>query len=197
MALTIISLNVYGLHDQDKRSGLQQWISSLPLNVDIICLQEAHVVSQAEASLWFESAGFTVASTLGSNCLCGLIILARPSCLMVNSWSHQDGRFLMCEFSCCNQVFRVVTVCAPNRNPDRNDLFDLVSTKIDVSIPTILCGDFDCVLDHSVDRRGAVQDDCSWECVQALSNLFDMAAFTDIWRYLHTSSSSFTWSWWH
>ena len=86
MALTIISLNVYGLRDQDKRSGLQQWISSLPLNIDIICLQEAHVVLQAEASLWFASAGFTAASSPGSNRSCGVIILARPS-------SH--GQFLV------------------------------------------------------------------------------------------------------
>ena len=67
MALSIISLNVYGLRDQDKRSGLQQWISSLPFNVDMVCLQEAHVVSQAEAFLWFSSAGFAVASSPGSN----------------------------------------------------------------------------------------------------------------------------------
>ena len=155
MALSIISLNVYGLRDQDKRSGLRQWISSLPFNVDIVCLQEAHVVSQAEASLWFSSAGFTVASSPGTNRSCGIIMLARPSCLMVNSWPDRDGRFLMCEFSCRGKVFRVATVYAPNRNPDRNDFFDSVSSKMDVSVPTILCGDFNCVLDRSVDRRGA------------------------------------------
>ena len=125
MALSIISLNVYGLRDQDKRSGLRQWISSLPLTVDIVCLQEAHVVSQAEASLCFSSAGFTVASSPGTNRSCGVIVLARPSCLMVNSWPDQDGRFLMCEFSCRGKVFRVATVYAPNRNPDRNDFFIL------------------------------------------------------------------------
>ena len=32
-------------------------------------------------------------------------------------------------------------------------MIDSVSYKMDVSVPTILCGDFNCVLDRSVDRR--------------------------------------------
>ena len=56
-----------------------------------------------------------------------LVLLLRPS---------------LCEFSCRGKVFRVATVYAPNRNPDRNDFFDSVSSKMDVSVPTILCGDF-------------------------------------------------------
>ena len=81
----------------------------------------ADVVSQVEASLWFSSANFAVASSPGTNRSCGVTMLAQPSCLMVNSWPDQDGRFLMCEFSCRGKVFRVATVYAPNRNPDRND----------------------------------------------------------------------------
>ena len=106
------------------------------------------MVSQAEASLWFSSAGFTVASSPGTNRSCGVIVLARPPCLMVNSWPDRDGH----EFSCRGKVFRVATVYAPKRNPDRNDFFDSVSSKLDVSVPTILCGDFNCVLDRSVGR---------------------------------------------
>ena len=71
-----------------------------------------------------------------------------------------------------------------------------VSSKMDVSVPTILCGDFNCVLDRSVDRRWVAQDDYSQESVRALSALLDTAAVTDVCRYLHPSSSSFTWSRW-
>ena len=70
-------------------------------------------------------------------------------------------------------------------------MIDSVSSKMDVSVPTILCGDFNCVLDRSVDWRGAAQDDYSCEGVQALSALLDAAAVTDVWRYLHPSTSSF------
>ena len=84
MALSIIPKRVWS-SGPGERSGLRQWISSLPRTVDIVCLQEAHVVSQAEVSLWSSSAGFTVASSPGTNRSCGVIVLARPSCLMVNS----------------------------------------------------------------------------------------------------------------
>ena len=63
---------------------------------------------------------------------------------------------------------------------------------MDVSVPTILCGHFNCGLDRSVDRRGAAHDDYSRESVHALSALFDSAAVNDVWRYLHPLSSSFT-----
>ena len=154
------------------------------------------MLSQEEASLRFSSASFAVASSPGSNRSCGIIMLARPSCLLVNSWSDQDGRFLMCEFSCRSKMFRVATVYAPNRNPECNEFFDLVSSKMNVTVPTILCGDFNCVLDRSVDRRGSAHDDYSRESVWALTLLFDAATVTDIWRYLHPVSSSFTWSRW-
>ena len=196
MALTILSLKANVLRDLDKRSGLRWWLSSLPGHVDVVCLQEAHVVSPAEASLWFSSAGFTVASSPGSNRSCGVIILSKPSCLMVNSWSDQDGRLLMGEFSYLSKIFHIVNVYAPNRNPERNDFFDLVSSKMDITVPTVLCGDFNCVLDRSVDRRDAAQDDYSRESVWALSALFDSVAATDVWRYLNPTSSSFTWSLW-
>ena len=47
---------------------------------------------------------------------------------MVHSWPDQDCRFLMCEFTCRGNVFRVATVYAPNRKPDRNDFFESVSS---------------------------------------------------------------------
>ena len=102
----------------------------------------------------------------------------------------------MGEFSCPSKVFHAATVYAPHRNSECNDFYDFVSSKMDVSMPSILCGDFTCVLDCSVDRRGLAHDDYSRESVQALTSLFDTPAVTDIWRYLHPAWPSFTWSWW-
>ena len=38
MALHIVSLNVYGLRDMDKRAGVLQWLRCLPFLPDIVCL---------------------------------------------------------------------------------------------------------------------------------------------------------------
>ena len=46
----------------------------------------------------------------------------------------------------------------PNRNPDRNDFFDFCADQIDLSVPTLLCGDFNAVFDRALDRRNAALD---------------------------------------
>ena len=43
MALTVISVNVNGLRDGDKRLGFLQWLSHL--SPSVVCLQGTHAVS--------------------------------------------------------------------------------------------------------------------------------------------------------
>lgn len=45
MALSILTLNCNGIRDQSKWNGLVQWLQSLPVSVDVVCLQETHCVS--------------------------------------------------------------------------------------------------------------------------------------------------------
>ena len=118
MALSILSFNCNGIRDQSKRVGLFQWLRSLPVTVDIVCLQETHAVSLADCFLCFASSGFSSCVSPGSNHSCGCVILHGPSLSLVNSWSDAVGRFLQCEFSFV-QFFRVCCVYAPNHNPDR------------------------------------------------------------------------------
>ena len=86
----------------------------------------------------------------------------------------------MCEFRFCNQVFRVCCVYAPNSNPQRNQFLD------DVAVNT--------VFDRSFDRRGSDPFDVSRESSCALHRLLNAYSSIDIWRYLHPTSSSYTWT---
>lgn len=58
MALSILSLNCNGLRDQPERLGLVQWLRSLLSTVNVVCLQEAHCVSDAECRSQFPSLGY-------------------------------------------------------------------------------------------------------------------------------------------
>ena len=60
MALSILTLNCNGIRDQSKRAGLVQWLRSLPVGADIVCLQETHCLSSAEVRRGF----FLLASLL-------------------------------------------------------------------------------------------------------------------------------------
>ena len=196
MALSILSLNCNGIRDQSKRIGLVQWLRSLPVSVDVVCLQETHCLSAPECSSWFLSSGFNSSLSPGSAHSCGCIVLFRPFLSLVNSWCDDEGRYLQCEFSFLGKSFRVCSIYAPNRNPARDQFLDNLHSKIDPLIPTVLCGDFNTVFDLSLDRFGSDPSDSSRESSSSLRDLFDACCTIDIWRYLHPSSASFSWTRW-
>ena len=94
MALSILTLNCNGIRDRSKRAGLVQWLRSLPVGADIVCLQETHCLSSAECSSWFLSSCFSAVVSPGSSHSCGCIVLFRPSLSLVNSWCDVSGRYL-------------------------------------------------------------------------------------------------------
>ena len=96
----------------------------------------------------------------------------------------------------CGKSFHVCCIYAPNRNPARDQFFHDLWAKVDPSVPTILCGDFNAVFDRSVDQFGSDPSDLSRESFSSLRDLFDAFCIVDIWRYLHPSSSSFSWTRW-
>ena len=185
MAVQIISLNVNGIRNSDRRSGLLLWLRSLAVVPDVVCLQEAHCVSDVECQSWFRSSG--------SQKSCGCVILFRPSLSLVDVSSDDAGRFVSCEFRLQDKSFRVVSLYAPNRNPARDQFLEQVSSWVDISVPTVLCGDFNTVFDRSLDRAGSDASDTSRESSSALLHLFDACCVIDTWRYFHPSSSGFTW----
>ena len=124
--------------DQSKRAGLLQWFRTLTEVPDIVCLQECYCSSDLECQTWFRASGYLCPLAAGSTHARGCIILFRPTLSLVQSWSKPDGRFLICEFRLCYQVFRVCCVYAPSGNPQRNQFLDAVSVSIDPSVPTVV-----------------------------------------------------------
>ena len=196
MALYILSLNCNRIRAQSKRIGLMQWLRSLPVSVDIVCLQETHCLSSPECSSWFLSSGFNSSLSPGAVHCCGYIILFRPSLSLVNSWCDDEGRYLQCEFSFLGKSFRLCSIYAPNGNPARDQFLDNLHSKIDPLIPTVLCGDFNTVFNRSLDRLGSDPSDSSRESSSSLRYFFDACCTVDISRYLHPSSASFSWTRW-
>ena len=78
MALSIITIDVNGSRDVDKRSGVVKWLQALPSLVDIVCLQEVHCTSAEECSRWFSSTGLSCVVSSGSAHSCGCVVLYRP-----------------------------------------------------------------------------------------------------------------------
>lgn len=194
MALSIVILNANGLRDQSKCTGLLQWLRSLTSVPDIICLQECHCSSDLECQVWFRASGYLCTPAAGSTHARGCITLSRPNLCLAQSWYESDGRFLLQEFRCCNQVFLVCCVYTPNSNPARNQFLDNVSVSIDLSVPTVLPGDFNTVWNQSLDCLRSDPFDVSCQSLCALNRLLNTCSSIDSWRYLHPTTSSYTWT---
>ena len=124
-------------------------------------------------------------------------MLFRPSLSLVRSWSDDHDRFVQCEFSYPCKIFRVTCVYVRNRNPECEEFFDDVCERVNPSVPTVLCGDFNAVFVRLSDRVESDPDDTVRKSSVALGHLFSCCCVTDIWRYLHPYTSSFTWSRWN
>ena len=148
------SLNVNGLRDTGKREAFLQWLSHF--SADFVALQETHAVAPHECQLWFSVAGFSSLVSVESVHSCGTVLLYRPMYTLVRSWSDDQGRFVMGEFSFHGVTFRVVSLYAPNRNPEREDFYASCIDRIDPAVPTVLCGDFNAVFNRTTDRRESV-----------------------------------------
>ena len=121
MALTVISVNVNGLRDEHRRLGFLQWLSHL--SASVVCLQETHAVSFADLQSWFSRFGFLCAGSFGSVHSCGVAVLYRPVFECKSVVCEFDGRFVLVELAFRGAVFRVASIYAPKRNPDRDDFF--------------------------------------------------------------------------
>ena len=102
-------------------------------------------------------------------------------------------RFVLVELAFCCAVFRVASNYAPNRNPDRDVFFVRCFNAIDPTVPTLLCSDFNTVLDRVVDHCGSCPFDVSRESSVMLSSLFSDCCVVHIWRELHPGVRAFTW----
>ena len=179
------------MRDSSKRAAFLQWLHAVP-SIDVVCLQEVHCVSESECQFWFRSSGVSSCVSPGSNRSCGCIVLCRPSLSLVTSWSDSEGRLLQCEFLLRGVRFQVISLYAPNRNPQRNVFLDSVQTYVDLSVPTILAGDFNSVFDRAVDHRGSCVDNDSRESSLALVRLLTNCCCVDAWRHLFPSRPGFT-----
>ena len=187
MSISVVTLNVNGLRDVNKRIAFLHWLSRLCS--DVVCLQEVHALSLEECSSWFSSFGFQVAFSPATNHSRGTSILFKSSLVLKNSLCDDDGRFEACDFS-----FRVVSIYAPNVRPDRDVFFAYVLSQVDPSVQTVLCGDFNSIVDRAMDRRGSSPLDYSRESSVMLTALFRDCCILDAWRLCHPTDKSFTWT---
>ena len=163
VSLSVLSLNCQGLGDASKWSAFFSWL--VCVKPDVICLQETHSTSSDEFVSWVSSQSdsgnnpltYSVVSSPGTPRSCGVAVLFRP-CLQVDQhYSDVDGHLQVIEFSSTDSdssSFQLINLYGPNRKVEGEAFFESIVPHIDSSFHTIVCGDFNTVVNPAVDWHG-------------------------------------------
>ncbi len=97
MVLSVITLNANGLHDLLKWKELWSYVPK----VDVICLQETHLLSQQEHAFQLYAQGYDFYYSHGTSASCGVCTaVKRSKGLVVNNIGAVPGRLLNLEIEC-------------------------------------------------------------------------------------------------
>ena len=189
--LKIISLNARGLKNKTKRRSIFKYLKSQ--QIDIACIQEAHITKNDKA-LWEKEWGGRMFYNEGTNRSQGEVIFVNKRFGDQIKVEIKEQRILMVKVNCENFNFYLANVYSPNNGVDKSVFFEqlqqlLIEYKDD---NLIVVGDFNCVSNNTLDIISG-NPHRTIE-VQAFNKMRTSLQLTDIWRVLHKDEKDFTWS---
>ena len=190
----VISLNVRGLRNKDKRSQIFRWFKYQ--KSDILFLQETYWSTDLETIIRSEWHGPCFFAH-GTNHSRGVSILVNdksnvqtPSikCML-------NGQLLMLKVKIHNMDILLVNVYAPTQKQHREGFFRKLMSEISKyytdDCELILGGDWNCVLDMHKDVQGI--ENKYYKKPVNLKRLITKYDLCDIWRQMHSDINQYTW----
>lgn len=190
--LRIVSLNVNGMKTSvTKRKQIFHWLKNH--NPTIVMLQETHTISSDEAVWISEWDGHCVFSH-GSTNSCGVTIMLDKK-LSYNVHDIKcdcEGRYIIIDITLENRRLTLVNLYAPNE--DTPSFFENIFDEADnIDNDTLIIGgDFNCILDNKIDKKGGRQCHSNRRSSEFLGNYLDEKSIVDIWRRQHPTQTSYT-----
>ena len=184
------SLNVRGLHNETKRKEVFKFMRKNKAN--IICLQETHS-EPGDQRLWSKQWVDSIHFTHGSNQAKGVCIMFnKVGDLSITKVKNDvEGRYLILECSYHDYDFLLCGVYVPNRD-DPNFFSQLLKDIAQFNNKEIiLMGDFNVVLDPSLDRSNSKV--YSPHARDALLRFIDEFELFNVWRGINPECKIFSW----
>ena len=153
--LCISSQNCRGLKDRHKRNLLFNYL--IDNSVDVCFLQETHCSTKHTAQSWNNNWGGHFFWSFGSNRSNGVGIWFRTglNVEVISTDRDSEGRMLLLLVKINNAIVRLVNIYATvYSTKDRRQLFSSLRHYLVGNSPIILGGDFNCVHDINLDKRG-------------------------------------------
>ena len=191
--LKLISLNVRGLRNRNKRRAIFSYLKAQ--KATIFCLQETYS-SPEDEKVWSAEWGGNTLFSHGSSHSRGVCILLNPSnvtfCLQ-SVKQDSDGRLLIAKATTHDKSFFIVNIYAPTDYRDQDNFIRTVSEQLMSNTNTsnvIIAGDWNTTLNPIDKHGGQPWKDTNYR--NSLVNLMDELNLIDIYRQIHPTTKSFS-----
>ena len=200
--IKMLSLNVRGIRDNDKRRGLFRWLKKYHnANDCFILLQETHSTENVER-IWMNEWGSDIYFCHGTNNSHGVAIIP-PSSVEVeikNIQKDENGRILLLNTLVEKENICIVNVYAPATNnvkekvANTRKFIEMIDNE--ESVEHMICGgDFNLHLNPNLDKMNSEHENNKRDSdyVNHIKSFCESHNMIDIWRILNPTSQRYTW----
>ena len=189
--ISICSLNVRGLTDRKKRIDVFAWLKDK--NLDIYCLQDIHVGPTNELSFQQDWGSAVCFNTTSSDSR-GVAILFKHDLeyTILHTIKDSSGNLLIVQLKLLEYVFTLVVIYGPNRDDPNfyENLKNMLSER--ENSPLIICGDWNLVLDYSMDTVGYLREN-NIQARKKVLELIELFELVDPWRCSNPDTKKYSW----
>ena len=191
MALQIVSNNVKGLRQKQKRADMFYFFKQR--NYDIILLQETHSI-ETDVHSWQNEWNGDIYLSHGRSNSAGVAILLKPGIMIKEYQEILNGKIQMIKINISNTVLAIINIYAPNLDSEQIIFFEEIRSmllKEDMG-RLVIAGDFNIVLNQDLDKLGG--NKVKRKSLFNVKAIIDDFNLIDIWRHRHPNRKDFTWS---
>ncbi len=196
---TMMSVNIRGLNDRRKRRNVFRYLKKN--KIDVCLLQETYSTPDVERIWKNEWAGQMFCSH-GTKHSRGVMLLIRPGfdAKVKDIYAENTGRLMIADLEIQETLFKAINIYAPNAEENQVHYYrylrNIMVKKMDTDDRILLGGDFNFIINPSLDRKGgsAIQLNSNRnQIIKTLDDIKDNLDIMDIWRVKNPHKHRFTW----
>ena len=186
-----VTWNIRGIGSQTKKIKVLNHLDSL--HADISLLQETHLSKLNSNKL--KTSQFTHLFTAHYNSkqrgVC-ILINKRISFIHNTTIADPEGRFIIINISINNNPVTIGNVYGPNID-DPSFFYNFFSSISNISnCPVIIGGDFNTIIDSSLDRSSNLNNKRNWQSTETIKQFMSDFGLGDSWRLQHPTTREYT-----
>ena len=187
-----LTLNINGLHNDDKRMEFFQNVHNK--NIDVTLLQETHTTPEISIKWEKEWKGKFLWYSGPIPKLPGIAILFKENLKfeIIHSETDLHGRILKCIIQIEKQLFQLIGIYVPTNPKNKQIFYKELPEFIEKGKNTILAGDFNMIEDIFLDKLGGTTSTTHLIGLNKLTEIKNEHNLVDTWRKTNPSKRLFT-----